>query len=96
MATASVKIDEPCDHASAVKVHEVNRPAAGCEDCLKMGGRWVHLRACLTCGKIGCCDSSPNRHATRHFQATQHPIITSVEPNETWVWCYEDETAISS
>ncbi len=63
----------------------------GCEDCLKMGGRWVHLRLCLTCGHVGCCDSSPNRHATKHFHATQHPVIQSFERGEDWGWCYVDE-----
>jgi uncharacterized UBP type Zn finger protein len=90
-----VVIESPCDHADQVTVHAVARPAAGCEDCLKIGGRWVHLRECLTCGHVGCCDSSPNKHATGHFRATTHPIVTSVEPGETWVWCYADEAALS-
>jgi uncharacterized UBP type Zn finger protein len=63
----------------------------GCEDCLKTGGWWVHLRLCLSCGHVGCCDNSPNRHATRHFRATQHPIIQSFEPNEDWLYCYPDQ-----
>jgi uncharacterized UBP type Zn finger protein len=63
----------------------------GCEDCLKIGSVWVHLRLCMTCGHVGCCDSSPNRHATKHFHETQHPIIRSFEPGETWGWCYVDE-----
>ena len=64
---------------------------AGCEECLKIGASWVHLRMCQTCGKIGCCDSSPNKHATAHHFASGHPIITSAEPGETWSWCYEDQ-----
>jgi uncharacterized UBP type Zn finger protein len=90
-----VRIEAPCDHVSTVKIHEVERPAAGCEDCLKIGGRWVHLRKCLTCGHVGCCDSSPNRHATKHYKTTSHPIVASAEPGETWVWCYADDEAIS-
>ena len=65
--------------------------AEGCEDCLAMGGRWVHLRVCQTCGHVGCCDSSPNRHATAHFHATSHPLVRSFEPGEDWWWCYIDE-----
>lgn len=65
----------------------------GCEDCLRIGARWVHLRRCTTCGHVGCCDSSPNRHATAHFHATEHPIVQSYEPGEEWYWCYLDEVA---
>jgi uncharacterized UBP type Zn finger protein len=60
----------------------------GCEECLKTGMSWVHLRLCLTCGHVGCCDSSPGRHATRHFNRTGHPVIASYEPGERWAWCY--------
>ena len=63
----------------------------GCEECLKVGSPWVHLRLCLTCGHVGCCDDSPLRHATAHFHATRHPVIKSYEPGETWGWCYVDE-----
>lgn len=62
-----------------------------CEDCVAVGGRWVHLRRCLTCEHVSCCDSSPARHATAHAKATGHPVITSAEPGETWRWCYVDE-----
>ncbi|MGE0043151.1 MAG: UBP-type zinc finger domain-containing protein [Vicinamibacterales bacterium] len=62
-----------------------------CEDCVKIGGRWLHLRQCRICGHVGCCDSSPNRHATAHFAATGHPVVQSYEPGETWLWCYVDE-----
>jgi uncharacterized UBP type Zn finger protein len=68
--------------------------AAGCEDCLRTGGVWVHLRLCLTCGHVGCCDSSPNRHARQHFHRAQHPIVQSFEPGENWRWCYVDETIV--
>jgi len=63
----------------------------GCEECLRMGDTWVHLRVCLVCGHVGCCDSSKNKHATKHFHATDHPVIRSAEPGETWGWCYVDE-----
>jgi len=67
----------PCNHVAAAPIRDVKRPAAGCEDCMRVGGRWVHLRECLTCGHVGCCDSSPNKHATAHFRATKHPIVSS-------------------
>jgi Zn-finger in ubiquitin-hydrolases and other protein len=63
----------------------------GCVECLAMGGRWVHLRRCAECGHIGCCDSSPNKHATAHFHSTRHPLVQSFEPGEEWYWCYVDE-----
>ena len=78
-----------CKHLDQIK--EVTASADGCEDCLKTGGRWVHLRLCMTCGHVGCCDSSPNRHATAHFRRVHHPIIRSFEPGEDWGWCYADE-----
>ena len=68
--------------------------APGCEECLGLGWSWVHLRVCLTCGHVGCCDSSPGRHATKHFQRTVHPVIASLEPGEDWAWCYIDETML--
>jgi len=63
---------------------------AGCEECLRIGQRWVHLRLCLTCGHVGCCDSSIGRHATKHFHGTKHPVMRSLEPGESWGWCYVD------
>jgi hypothetical protein len=80
-----------CQHLDTVEFLEPPAHPAGCEDCLKMGGRWVHLRMCMACGHIGCCDSSPNKHATAHHFASAHPIVTSAEPGETWSWCYEDQ-----
>jgi adenylate cyclase len=68
----------------------------GCEECLQMGSDWVHLRLCLSCGHVGCCDNSPNEHATKHFKSTKHPIIRSFEPGETWEWCYVDNILIGS
>jgi len=76
------------------EIREVTPSAEGCEDCLKIGGDWVHLRLCLTCGHVGCCDSSPNRHARKHFRATHHPIIQSFEPGEDWRWCFVDEVEV--
>lgn len=66
------------------------RTPEGCEECLATGGRWVHLRRCLDCGHIGCCDSSPNKHATAHSVHEKHPVIQSYQPGETWRWCYLD------
>jgi len=66
----------------------------GCEECLKSGDSWVHLRVCLTCGHVGCCDSSKNKHATKHFHQTKHPVIRSGEAGEHWAWCYVDEVFI--
>ena len=80
-----------CTHLDTVEFLEPQGEVVGCEECLKIGGRWVHLRMCQACGKIGCCDNSPNRHATAHYHETNHPIIRSVQPGEDWSWCYVDE-----
>ena len=90
-----VDLSIPCSHVTAALPRSVDRPPKGCEECLRIGGRWVHLRICLTCGFVGCCDSSPNRHATRHYRATEHPIITSGERGETWAYCYADDAFLS-
>jgi uncharacterized UBP type Zn finger protein len=82
-----------CTHIDTIEVTQLPDPIAGCEDCLATGGTWVHLRMCMACGKIGCCDSSPNRHATRHAGESGHPIIRSAEPGEDWSWCYIDNLA---
>jgi uncharacterized UBP type Zn finger protein len=82
-----------CTHLDRIQITTLPDPIAGCEDCLKRGDRWVHLRMCMTCGKIGCCDSSPNRHAFRHARSEEHPIARSAEPGEDWSWCYVDEVA---
>jgi hypothetical protein len=81
-----------CSHLAFVKKDAPR--TRGCEECLKTGDPWVHLRLCRTCGHVGCCDDSKNKHATRHFHATRHPIITSLEPGETWSWCYIDQLAL--
>jgi uncharacterized UBP type Zn finger protein len=80
-----------CSHAGAADPSPHPRTPRGCEECLATGGRWVHLRLCLACGHVGCCDNSPGRHATAHFGATSHPLIRSYEPREDWWWCYADE-----
>ena len=79
-----------CTHLSSVLTSTPNTPQ-GCEECLKSGDRWVHLRLCRQCGHVGCCDDSKNKHATKHFHATQHPIMSSLEPGEDWSWCYVDK-----
>ena len=80
---------QQCTHLD--HIHNVKPSANGCEDCLKIGGHWVHLRMCRECGHVGCCDSSPNKHATKHFHTTNHPVMQSHEPGEDWYWCYVDQ-----
>ena len=80
---------ERCDHFAAMRT--VVAESRGCTECEKSGDSWVHLRVCLTCGHVGCCDDSRNRHASHHFHATRHPLIRSFEPGESWGWCYVDE-----
>jgi hypothetical protein len=82
---------DTCSHTGEIR--KVTPSALGCEECLKTHSRWVHLRLCRTCGHVGCCDSSPNRHATKHFHATRHPIVEGYDPAEGWGWCYVDEIA---
>lgn len=83
-----------CTHLDEVEVRELPTEVAGCEDCLRSGGKWLHLRICLACGHVGCCDNSPGRHATAHYHETSHAIIRSLEPGEEWSWCYVDEVAM--
>jgi uncharacterized UBP type Zn finger protein len=78
-----------CSHLSTIQ--DVIPSADGCEDCLKIGDSWVHLRLCLTCGHVGCCDDSKNKHATRHHHETSHPVIASYEEGEDWIWCFVDQ-----
>jgi hypothetical protein len=84
-----------CTHLDTIRVTDVptRGPASVCEDCVREGTQWVHLRCCLACGHIGCCDSSPRRHASAHARAGAHPIARSIEPGEDWSWCYVDEVA---
>ena len=79
-----------CEHILTSNEARAKTPN-GCEECLQMGDRWVHLRLCLSCGHVGCCDSSKNKHATKHFRAISHPVVKSFEPGEQWRWCYIDE-----
>jgi uncharacterized UBP type Zn finger protein len=83
-----------CTHLEKVEITELPAEVAGCEDCLREGGVWLHLRICLSCGHVGCCDDSPHRHATAHEHASGHPLIRSLEPGEDWTWCYLDEVAM--
>ena len=83
-----------CRHFAEAR--EVNPTGRGCEECLKTGDSWVHLRLCLSCGHVGCCDSSKNKHATKHFRATGHPVIKSFQPGEDWGWCYVDELFVEN
>lgn len=78
-----------CTHIAGIQ--DVMPSALGCEECLKSGSRWLHLRICRSCGHVGCCDDSPNKHATAHFHATGHPVIEGYDPPEGWGWCYVDE-----
>jgi uncharacterized UBP type Zn finger protein len=81
-----------CTHTNQIR--DVKPHSRGCEDCLKIGDTWVHLRLCMRCGHVGCCDSSKNKHATKHFHSTKHPIVKSIEPGEDWGWCYVDEVVL--
>jgi Zn-finger in ubiquitin-hydrolases and other protein len=83
---------ETCSHLDQIDL-DAQPDSPGCGDCLKLGGRWVHLRMCRSCGHVGCCDSSPAKHATAHNAATGHPLISSYEPGEDWWWCYLDESS---
>ncbi len=78
-----------CAHLDEIQVTDTETRV--CEECMKTGDSWVHLRLCMICGHVGCCDSSKNKHATRHYHATDHPLIRSIEPGERWIWCYKDE-----
>lgn len=83
-------VHKACDHLSAIADVQPST-TEGCEDCLREGTQWVHLRECLVCGHVACCDNSPRRHATAHFHSSDHAIMRSFEPDEDWAWCYPDE-----
>jgi len=85
-------MSKPCSHQNTILV--VIPASLGCEECLKIGQAWVHLRLCRTCGHVGCCDDSPGRHATAHFASTGHPIIEGYDPPEGWGWCYVDRSFV--
>lgn len=88
----SVNADRFCSHLDMI--HQVTPRTDGCEECLAMGDTWVHLRVCRTCGHVGCCDESKNRHARMHYHDTGHPIIQSLEPGEDWMWCFVDQVTV--
>ena len=83
---------KPCTHTDQIKEEVEAKTPEGCEECLKSGDEWVALRMCMTCGHVGCCDSSKNKHATKHFNETNHPIIQQHGVRDPWKWCYVDET----
>ncbi len=85
-------MESSCTHLG--QIQDVQPSAEGCEDCLRIGDTWVHLRECLSCGHVGCCDSSKNKHATKHFHGSGHPLVKSLQPVENWVWCYVDEVVM--
>jgi hypothetical protein len=82
-----------CSHVDSIRVVDLPEDIEGCEECLATGMRWQHLRMCQTCGRIGCCDSSPGRHASKHAREADHPVLRSAEPGEDWSWCVVDEVA---
>jgi uncharacterized UBP type Zn finger protein len=92
MSVGSLEAMPECTHLDQITVA---KPAEfeGCEECLKIGATWVHLRVCRSCGKVGCCDSSPNKHASAHVKESDHPIVSSLEPGEDWTYCYVDDVA---
>jgi uncharacterized UBP type Zn finger protein len=83
-----------CTHLEAIELTQLPASVDGCEECLASGGKWCHLRICLSCGHVGCCDSSPSRHATAHAESSGHPIMRSIQPGEDWSWCFVDEVAM--
>jgi uncharacterized UBP type Zn finger protein len=83
-----------CDHLDHVRITELPESVDGCVDCLAAGTKWLHLRICLECGHVGCCDDSPEKHASAHARSSEHPIIRSLQPGEDWSWCFVDEVAM--
>ena len=84
-------MNDECTHVDQIR--DVKPNSKGCSECLKLGDSWVHLRLCMICGSVGCCDDSKNKHASKHFHASRHPIVRSLEPGENWYWCYLDKLA---
>jgi uncharacterized UBP type Zn finger protein len=85
-------VTQPCSHLGSIRVTETSTHV--CPECVALGDTWLHLRLCLECGQVGCCDSSKNRHATAHFRASTHPLVRSIQPGESWVWCYADDLMV--
>lgn len=92
MASEDSNMGYPCAHFQEAR--EVTPGTNGCEECLQLGESWVHLRLCTACGHVGCCDNSKNKHATKHYRTTRHPVIKSFEPGEDWGWCYADQAFV--
>ncbi len=88
-------MSDSCSHLDQINLDVEPSSTGGCSECLRTGDRWVHLRMCMICGEVGCCDSSPNQHASKHARATGHPIIRSREPGENWFYCYPDDYAFT-
>ena len=86
--------NDSCEHIQNANQDIDAKTPNGCEECLQMGSKWVHLRLCLDCGHVGCCDSSPNKHSTKHYHHTKHPVIKSYQPGENWQWCFIDEVLV--
>ena len=89
-------MDGQCSHLNEAVGKKTQPRTKGCEECLKTGDSWVHLRLCVTCGHVGCCDDSTNKHASAHFHSTNHPVIKSLEPGEKWLYCYVDDQVAES
>jgi CPA2 family monovalent cation:H+ antiporter-2 len=92
MSPSIPELQGNCTHLDRVRDFTPEKRA--CQECLDLGDTWVHLRICMICGQVGCCDDSKNKHATRHYRASGHPIVASLEPGENWMWCYEDRVLI--
>jgi Zn-finger in ubiquitin-hydrolases and other protein len=92
--TVRLGVTMPCAHRDHVRLSVLPDDVPGCEECLALGEPWLHLRICLECGHVGCCDESTHRHATAHANTTGHPVIRSLEPGEQWAWCYIDRVAM--
>src|SRR5262245_51492874 len=88
------RVEAACTHLDQVQITQLPESVEGCEECLKVGDPWLHLRICLECGKVGCCDDSPNKHASAHARGSDHPLIRSLQPGEEWSWCYIDDIAL--
>jgi uncharacterized UBP type Zn finger protein len=84
-----------CSHLEAVRIVDLPEPPLACEECAQAGDPWMHLRMCVSCGHVGCCDNSPGRHAAAHFHESGHPLMRSAEPGEDWMWCYVDEIGVT-
>jgi len=89
-------VSSTCSHLDSIAVTELPEAPLACEECVKIDGKWMHLRMCLRCGKVGCCDNSPNRHATAHFEETGHPLIRSAEPYEEWMVLRRPDSGLGS